>query len=645
MKVNKIASKEELHKSVRVRIEVDITEHDYVVFNCDEDMSDSYAFNGCGEGANDIRIYLNGEKIGCDDDMIDELMGNSTESPYQTFDLGKKWEDFEGITKFGYWDNISTIVWEFDVEDFDINKLTFHYECFDAIFELADYNVEEHCINLLYDGKEIEVSDAGSSDGDFEECWNLNGFLQRKKKIDIDDLKHFRNLTEFTIPDSVTNILWSAFKDFTRLTKINIPDSVTEIGETVFEGCTALNTIKVAKGNPRFDSRNDCNAIIETACDKLIAGCKSTIIPDSVTEIGEGAFSRCTGLAKINIPDSVTTIGRGAFYNCTGLYTIKVADGNPRFDSRNDCNAVINTKCNRLVLGCKSTIIPDSVTYIDDRAFYGCTGLTKINIPDSVTNIGTCDNNFEWGAFQGCTGLTEINIPDSVTKIGQFAFEGCTGLTVLNIPNSVTEIGSGAFNSCTGLTEINIPDSVTWIGERAFYGCTGLTKINIPDSVTEIGTGSSAWKKGAFNGCTGLSEIKVSKGNKKYDSREDCNAIIETASDKLIVGCKSTIIPDSVTEIGEGAFEGCTGLTEINIPSSVKNIGTDAFRSCESLETITLGAGINKISEYAFYSYDALKTIYVPAKKTDYYKKRLPEKLHSLIVELAPVKKAKSKNK
>lgn len=174
MKVNKIASKEELHKSVRVRIEVDIVEHDYVVFNCDEDMSDSYAFNGCGEGANDIRIYLNGEKIGCDDDMIDELMGNSTESPYQTFDLGKKWEDFEYITKFGYWDNISTIVWEFDVEDFDINKLTFHYECFDAIFELADYNAEEHCINLLYDGKKIEVSDSGSSDGDFEECWNLD---------------------------------------------------------------------------------------------------------------------------------------------------------------------------------------------------------------------------------------------------------------------------------------------------------------------------------------------------------------------------------------------------------------------------------------------------------------------------------------
>lgn len=174
MKVNKIASKEELHKSVRVRIEVDIVEHDYVVFNCDEDMSDSYAFNGCGYGANDIRIYLNGEKIGCDDDMIDELMGNSTESPYQTFDLGKKWEDFEYITKFGYWDNISTIVWEFDVEDFDINKLTFHYECFDAIFELADYNAEEHCINLLYDGKKIEVSDAGSSDGDFEECWNLD---------------------------------------------------------------------------------------------------------------------------------------------------------------------------------------------------------------------------------------------------------------------------------------------------------------------------------------------------------------------------------------------------------------------------------------------------------------------------------------
>ncbi|MBR4552687.1 MAG: leucine-rich repeat domain-containing protein, partial [Bacteroidaceae bacterium] len=188
-----------------------------------------------------------------------------------------------------------------------------------------------------------------------------------------------------------------------------------------------------------------------------------------------------------------------------------------------------------------------SVTSIERYAFYDCTGLTSITIPSSVTSIG------KW-AFFGCSGLTSINIPNSVTSIGERTFLGCTGLTSITIPSSVTSIGRSAFYGCTGLTSITIPSSVTSIGGDAFWGCTGLTSITIPSSVTSI-------EGNAFSNCTGLSSIKVEAGNKKYDSRHNCNAIIETASNTLVAGCKTTTIPSSVTSIGSYAFSGCTGLT------------------------------------------------------------------------------------
>ena len=185
---------------------------------------------------------------------------------------------------------------------------------------------------------------------------------------------------------------------------------------------------------------------------------KSINIPDSVTSIGDGAFSECHSLKSINIPDSVTSIGDWAFSNCFGL---------------------------------KSIYIPKSVISIGTGAFFRCWTLRNINIPNSITSI-------EEGAFSYCYSLTSINIPDSVTTIGDFAFSGCDSLTSINIPNGVTNIGHSTFSECKSLTNINIPDSVTSIGDFAFSGCVSLTSINIPNGVTNIG-------QGAFKNCGSLS--------------------------------------------------------------------------------------------------------------------------------------------
>ena len=170
-------------------------------------------------------------------------------------------------------------------------------------------------------------------------------------------------------------------------------------------------------------------------------------LPKGTTSIGDNAFSRCIGLTSITIPSSVMSIGIGAFSGCTNLTNITVDEKNTIYDSRNNCNAIINKETNTLIQGCKTTTILSSVTSIGDYAFSGCTGLTSITIPSSVTSIGSM-------AFSGCTGLTSITIPSSVTSIGNSAFSGCTGLTSITIPSSVTSIGNSAFYGCENLTNV-----------------------------------------------------------------------------------------------------------------------------------------------------------------------------------------------
>ena len=598
------------------------------------------------------------------------------------------------------------------------------------------------------------------------ETVEYNGMTYHVTRIGVSAFAECPSLTSISIPESITHIGSRAFWGCSSLEYVYIPKSVTKIESAAFAGCSALNAIDVPKTNEVYNSHDNCKAIVETATNTLIAGCKNSRINISVEHIAEYAFYGCTGLTEISIPMSVETIGAEAFSGCTSLKSIKIPNTTYNIEGQAfyGCSSLtsvelpydLKTIKSFTFAGCSSLTnfdIPnkvttigggafencsslktinlhDGITQIGNQAFAGCTSLSSITIPNGITMIGdgtfaNCSsltyiyipNTVEWigwsvfsgcsslksidlsdklrsipyGTFHGCSTLTSITVPNSVTSIGEVAFLDCSALESIKISENVTNIEKQAFLNCTSLKSIYIPDAVTRIGEQAFWECSSLTSvtignglqytgeyvfygspitsviwnakhfedpywgsrmalfqgnntitsfvigdsvehipaylcygimslssITIPKYVTSIGNC-------AFAGCPSLNSINVHDGNRIFDSRNQCNAIIETASNTLVAGCKTTIIPDGIDSIGKYAFYDCDELTSISIPQSVKSIGFEAFRSCSTLDTIYCNATTPPSLEETTFTDDsgiirATVTLYVHCESLEAYK-------------------------
>ena len=507
----------------------------------------------------------------------------------------------------------------------------------------------------------IEIPNSVTSIGGyaFQNCTGLTSIEIPNSVTSIGSYA-FRNctgLTSVTIPNSVETIDWYAFYDCSSLTSVTIGNRVTSIGDYAFQNCSGLKKVIVKDiaawceinfgneyANPLYYAKHlysDENTEIT-----------NLVIPDGETSIEGDAFSGCSGLTSIEIPNSVTNIGQNAFSGCSSLTSVTIKSNSI---ASNDYSTSSNLKT---IFGEQVTeyIIGDDVTSIGSSAFYQCSNLSSVTIGTGVTSIG--EGAFAW------SGLTAIDIPNSVTSIGDYAFLRCGTLSSVTIPNSMVSIGNGAFYACLSLQSISIPNSVVNIGEQAFFCCIGLTSVTIPNSVTSIGNeafyncteltsvtinsnsimsnnvplgnifggqvteyiigddvtsiGNNAFSfsemitsivipssvesigYGLFYSCSSLESVTVEQGNPVYDSRNNCNAIIETATNTLLNGCKNTVIPNSVTSIGNLAFEGCSGLTSIEIPNSVTSIGNEAFEGCSGLTSIEIPNSVTSIGDNVF---------------------------------------------
>ena len=459
------------------------------------------------------------------------------------------------------------------------------------------------------------------------------------------------NLTSITIPNTVSEIADRAFYDCSGLTSVTIGNNVTSIGNSAFSGCDSLAVVNylndlsgwcminfgLYESNPMYYAENIyINGVlfegditipddIANIGDYTFYGCssiKNVTIPDSVISIGNNAFGECEYLESMVIPNSVTSIGYRAFSGCTSLLNITIGNNITSIDSSafggtawskdslNRDNGVLylgNILLDANVSG--EYVIKDGTKIIADKAFYYCTGLTSVTIPDSVINMGS-------SVFEECTSLKTVKLSNNLKAIGALTFYKCNNITELIIPDSVETIGYLAFWNCTSLTSITIGSGVSSINEDTFMGCSNLSDFYYNGNLA--------------NWCNIRFETSVSNplyyAENFYSNSFSLHGNIvipdevTNIGDFTFYGCaglESVTIPEGVKSIGDYAFYGCTNVTNVEIPESVLNIGDYAFYECTSLESISIPNGITSIGKCAFYGCTSLTRITLPDTVTN----------------------------
>lgn len=430
-------------------------------------------------------------------------------------------------------------------------------------------------------------------------------------------------------PLSVESIGSYAFRDCTALQDISIPEKVTSIESYLFSGCTALETIDIPDGVKTIGTYafQDCSSVTDIK------------VPDSVAEIGAAAFSGCSSLESMTLPfvgysssqtaaSSKTLFGYifgtksytggtevkqmystsgTTYYIPASLKSVRITGGTLLYGAFYGCS------------GLTHLALPENLTEVGKYGFYQCSGLKEISLPAGVTSIGSY-------AFAGCSGLKEFSFPPKVSSIESFTFSGCTLMDQVAIPQGITEIGASAFQNCSNLTHIIVPDSVTTMGADVFSGCSSLKSMTLP-FVGYSGSASSASAKTLFGYIFGTVSYKGGMATKQYYSSSSyktyyipasLNNVMITGGKKILYGtfygCSGLnriTLPETITGIGQKAFYQCTALSEITIPQNVTSLEANAFADCTGMKYVTFsGKALETIASTAFTGVTA--TVFYP---------------------------------
>ncbi|MDE6585286.1 MAG: leucine-rich repeat domain-containing protein [Clostridia bacterium] len=443
------------------------------------------------------------------------------------------------------------------------------------------------------------------------------------------------SLNNLTIGNDVSTIGMYAFRDCNSLANVTIGNGVTSIENYAFDGCSGLEKVNITDivAWCAISFGNDCSNPLYYAHNLYLNGELTTEleVPDGATSIGMYTFRDCSSLTSVTISNSVTYIAPGAFQNCSALTSITLPFVGNGVDKQhfgcifgasdyNKNSAFVPESLKTVVItggyiymsafyGCSkltSITIPDDLSSIGSYAFSGCSSLKGITIPNSVTSIG---NN----AFEYCRGFTSIpTLPDGITSIGYEWFKDCSGIISLTIPDRITTIDNNAFSNCSGLTSVTIGNNVTTIKYRAFYNCRQLTSITIPANVITIGGG-------VFENCSSLTSITLPFTGNGTDNTHlgyIFGASKPSNNPDYVPESLKTVVITGGSSIGESAFYQCSALTSITIPNSVTTIGNYAFQYCSGLASIIIPDSVTSIGHHAF-SYSGLTSITIPNTVTE----------------------------